>query len=396
MMKKLSILLFLLISIKLQAQHALVQQLAQQINADSLLTYVKQLTGILPITTANGNEYITSRLTGSAGNTLAATFIKQKLSSWGMVYDERNFNITGQNIIAKLPGRRPDKVVMIGAHYDAVGTNNPQFFYPGADDNASGVAAVLEAARVCAGSEFPVTLHFAFWDEEEQNLVGSKATAPEYINKLVAYINHDMIAYDSNNDSSFDIHTQPTAHSELLAQKIYDAVGLYQAPLKPRLINPGETATDHGAFWQNNLTAVAVNEEYASQDDFNPNWHQLSDSITYFNIPYFVNMSKFGTTAFLHIAMDTTPLVGMVKQTIANEQFYVYPNPAEQQLYIGAGSNISQVSLLQITDVLNRLVYQTNYHPNTPISIGSLQSGVYFINAVNKQGELIRQRFIKN
>lgn len=395
-MKKLPILLFLLASINLNAQHALVQQLAQQVNADSLLTYVKQLTGILPIITSNGNEYITSRLTGSTGNTLAATFIKQKLTSWGVTYDEHNFNTTGQNIIGKLPGRRSNKIVMIGAHYDAVGTNNPQFFYPGADDNASGVAAVLEAARVCAGREFPVTLHFAFWDEEEQNLVGSKATAPEYMNKLVAYINHDMIAYDSDNDSSFDIHTQPTAHSVLLAQKVFDAVSLYQVPLKPRLINPGETATDHGAFWQNNLTAIGVNEEYANQDDFNPNWHQLTDSITYFNVPYFVNMSRFGTTAFLHVALDTTPLVGLINHTLADEQFYVYPNPAEQHLYIGASSNINQASLLQITDVLSRVVYQTNYQPNSPVNIAGLHPGVYFINAVNKQGELIRQRFIKN
>lgn len=343
-MKKILFALFMLVYGSTHAQFSLVTNLTQQMNQDSLLTYVKQLTGLLPI----GNQTITSRLKGTAGNTLAEQFIKDKLRSWGVPFDSVTFSVTGTNIIGRIEGRRADKVMMIGAHFDAVGTNNPAFFYPGADDNASGTAAVLEAARVCAGKQFPVTLCFALWDEEEQGLVGSAVSAPEYMGKLAGYINMDMIAYDSNNDSSFDIHTRPSGYSELMASKVFNLVSLYQVPLKPRLINPGDPNTDHGSFWTNNMTAIGINEEY--DGDFTPHWHKLTDSLTYFNISYFVRMSRFATTAFLHLAMDTTPLVGLNEQAVTEAGLDVYPNPAERNLYVRvrADATPAQVRLLNM------------------------------------------------
>lgn len=393
-MKKLFVLVAILASLTGYAQHAIVQQLAQQVNQDSLLLYVKQLTALLPVNTSAGPQLITSRLSGSAGNVLTATYIKQKLSSWGITYDEINFSGSGQNIIAKIPGRRAEKVLMIGAHYDAVGTNNPLFHYPGADDNASGTAAVLEAARVCAGQQFPVTLHFAFWDEEEQNLTGSRATAPTYNNDLIGYINHDMIAYDSNNDSSFDIHVRNVANSLLLADKVFNTVALYNVPLKPRLINPGETATDHGAFWQNNLTAIAVNEEYADADDFNPNWHKMTDSIGYFNIPYFVNMSRFATTAFLHMAMDTNPLLAVNEQVLIDNVLQVYPNPFKEEFTIQLSKNLGEVEVA-IFDLTGTRVFSSKLSATDATIPFNQPNGLYFLTLEQEGTVLGRKKLVK-
>ncbi|TAE79232.1 MAG: M20/M25/M40 family metallo-hydrolase [Bacteroidetes bacterium] len=393
-MKKLLVISFLLFTFEGYTQHAIVQQLASEVNQDSLLTYVKQLTALLPVSTPSGPQLITSRLTGTAGNILTATYIKQKLTSWGIAFDEINFSSTGQNIIAKIPGRRAEKILMVGAHYDAVGTNNPLFHYPGADDNASGTAAVLEAARVCAGKQFPVTLHFAFWDEEEQNLTGSRATAPNYNNNLIGYINHDMIAYDSNNDSSFDIHVRNVANTLLLGDKIFNVVKLYNVPLKPRIINPGETATDHGAFWQNNLTAVAVNEEYADEDDFNPNWHRMTDSITYFNIPYFVNMSRFATTAFLHLAMDTSPLLAVNKQSLVDDMLQVYPNPFKQEFTLILNPQLHNVQV-EVVDITGTRVYQDNLTSGSHVIPFNQPNGLYFL-TVLQQGQIVgRKKVVK-
>jgi hypothetical protein len=393
-MKKLFVLIAVLAALSSHAQHAIVQQLAQQVNQDSLMMYVKQLTALLPVNTPTGPQLITSRLSGSAGNILTANFIKQKLTSWGIAYEEANFSSTGQNIIAKIPGRRAEKVLMVGAHYDAVGTNNPLFHYPGADDNASGTAAVLEAARVCAGQQFPVTLHFAFWDEEEQNLTGSRATAPTYNNNLIGYINHDMIAYDSNNDSSFDIHVRNVANSLILADKVFKTVALYNVPLKPRLINPGETATDHGAFWQNNLTAIAVNEEYADEDDFNPNWHRMTDSMNYFNIPYFVNMSRFATTAFLHMAMDTNPLLSVNEQFLIDDVLEVYPNPFKEEFTINLSKQLGEVNLT-IVDITGKTVYHNKLSSNN-VSIPFHQPNGFYFLTLQQQGTVLgRKKLVK-
>jgi Zn-dependent M28 family amino/carboxypeptidase len=388
-MKKLVFVVIYFISSYAFAQHNLVQQLAQQVNQDSLVTYVKHLTGLLPI----GNEVIRTRYKGTSGNTLTEEFIKQKLTSWGVAYDEVVFSGTGKNIIAKIPGRRTDRVMMMGAHFDAVGTANPDFtvVYPGADDNASGTAALLEAARVCAQQQFPITLHLAFWDEEEQNLVGSKYTAPDYMNKLVGYINHDMIGWSLNNDSLVEIHTANSGYSIEFAQRVINIISLYNVPLKAKLMNPGNPNTDHGAFWQNNLTAVGINEIYDGPL-MNPHWHRPSDSLATMNISYFLSVARLGLTTLLHEAMDSLNLVGLIHQSI-NDNFAVYPNPVEDVLLIDNDEAIYvQVSIYTI---YGNLVSSFQTNANTPISVQELESGIYILEISTQEKGISRKRFMK-
>ncbi len=388
-MKKLVFVVVFLIASNVFAQHATVQQIAQQVNQDSLVTYVKQLTGLLPI----GSDIIKTRYRGTTGNTQTEEFIKQKLTSWGVAFDEVIFSSTGKNIIAKIPGRRTDRVMMMGAHFDAVGTANPDItvFYPGADDNASGTAALLEAARVCAQYQFPISLHLAFWDEEEQNLVGSKYTAPDYMNKLVGYINHDMIGWSLNNDSVVEIHTASSGHSIELAQRVINIITLYNVPLKPKLMNPGNPNTDHGAFWQNNLTAVGINEIYDGPL-MNPHWHRPSDSLATMNIPYFISVAKLGLTALLHEAMDSLNLVGLMHQSI-NDNFAVYPNPVEDVLLIDNDEAISMQ--VNIYNMYGNLVSSFQTNNNSPISVQELQSGIYIIEIFTQEKGISRKRFMK-
>jgi hypothetical protein len=388
-MKNLLFVVVYLITFNAFAQHANVQQIVQQVSQDSLVTYVKQLTGLLPI----GVDTIKTRYKGTAGNSMTEQYIMQKLSSWGVAFDEIVFSSTGKNIIAKIPGRRTDRVMMMGAHFDAVGTSNPDItvYYPGADDNASGTAALLEAARVCANYQFPITLHFAFWDEEEQNLVGSKYTAPEYMNKLVGYINHDMIGWSLNNDSVVEIHTASSGHSIELAQRVINIMNLYNVPLKPKLMNPGNPNTDHGAFWQNNLTAVGINEIYDGPL-MNPHWHRPSDSLATMNIPYFVSVSKLGLTTLLHEAMDSLNMVGLSHQSL-NENFVVYPNPVEDVLLIDNDETISMQ--VNIYNMYGNLVSSFQTNNNSPISVQELQSGIYIIEIFTQEKGISRKRFMK-
>jgi Peptidase family M28 len=81
---------------------------------------------------------------------------------------ERERFATGVNVLGTLAGARADRV-LIGAHYDHIPG------CAGADDNASGVAAVLELARVLARKPWDRTLVVACWDDEESGLVGSRA-----------------------------------------------------------------------------------------------------------------------------------------------------------------------------------------------------------------------------
>jgi hypothetical protein len=98
---------------------------------------------------------------------------------------------TGINVIATKRGDgRPDERVVVGAHYDHIAGCD------GADDNASGVAGLLEIARVLAGRTFDRTLVLACWDEEERGLLGSHAwvtRARAQGEEVAVYFNFDAI-----------------------------------------------------------------------------------------------------------------------------------------------------------------------------------------------------------
>jgi hypothetical protein len=111
---------------------------------------------------------------------------------------------TGTNVIGRLPGSdASDELVLVGAHYDHIAD------CLGADDNATGVAGALEAARVLATADGRArTLAIACWDEEELGLVGSEAwiaSGQAAGETVVAYLNYDMIGYASDEPDSQEI-----------------------------------------------------------------------------------------------------------------------------------------------------------------------------------------------
>ncbi|MDR3260925.1 MAG: M20/M25/M40 family metallo-hydrolase [Tannerella sp.] len=104
-----------------------------------------------------------------------------------------------QNVVGYLEGQRKDEYVVIGAHYDHVGVDESLVgdrIYNGADDNASGVASVLQVAKAfVASGEKPLrSIIFAFWDGEEVNYLGSEYFVAHFkpLSSIKTYINLDM------------------------------------------------------------------------------------------------------------------------------------------------------------------------------------------------------------
>lgn len=109
---------------------------------------------------------------------------------------------SSRNVLAVLPGSDPElraEAIVLGAHFDHLGVVDGAL-HPGADDNASGVAALLEIARICAAAPRKPkrTLVFAFWTGEEEGKFGSRAYVrdPRWpLQRTLAYLNLDMIAH---------------------------------------------------------------------------------------------------------------------------------------------------------------------------------------------------------
>ncbi|WP_158021901.1 M20/M25/M40 family metallo-hydrolase [Flammeovirga pacifica] len=101
-----------------------------------------------------------------------------------------------RNVLAKVTGQMPDSVVMIGAHYDHLGKREG-YVWNGADDNASGVAAILGIAKAvkATGVQPKRTMLFASWTAEEKGLHGSKNFLLNYDDpsQIKMYLNFDMI-----------------------------------------------------------------------------------------------------------------------------------------------------------------------------------------------------------
>lgn len=116
-----------------------------------------------------------------------------------------NKPVKAENIVAKIEGSDPvlkDEVVIVGAHYDHEGKDNHGDIYYGADDNASGTAAVLELARAFQNLETKPkrTMVFILWTAEEKGLLGARyyVENPLFpLEKTIAYINLDMLSRNS-------------------------------------------------------------------------------------------------------------------------------------------------------------------------------------------------------
>lgn len=374
-----------------QAQESECAAVLLQVKQDSLVHFVKVLSG-REATIINGqSEVIESRFATHPGNDLAAGYIKQTVTQYGFNVQDIPFSSSGRNIVAYKNGTNSNtQAYILCAHYDCVG--NATMRFQGADDNASGVAALLEAARVLQSINFPYTIILAFWDEEENGLLGSKAFAPDGplgFWDVKAAINLDMIGYDGNHDSLAMIHTFPVGSSVSLAAKMVEMNSRYQTGLQTRIKNPGEKATDQQSFWIVGATAIGLTEDY--DHDFNPNWHLWSDSIENMNLPYFTQMSKLAIAAICEIS-KTGKLTGISEQE--SLRFVMYPNPVTDVLFIQLNSPMNNVTL-RIYDITGHCVQMASYDgTKLQLQTEELTSGYYILEVTAAEGKM-HKGFVK-
>lgn len=157
------------------------------------------------------------RRTGTEGSLKARNYIIDRYKKLGLIsfatdspyvqkfqVQSRNRSVLeGRNILGYIPGKT-EKAIVISAHYDHLGLNNNNM-YLGADDNASGAAALLEIAKYFSKNKPNYTLVFAAFDAEEMGLQGAKAFVantpkPIAIENILLNINMDMISRSDKNE----------------------------------------------------------------------------------------------------------------------------------------------------------------------------------------------------
>ena len=234
--------LIALVTFNIKAQS--IQDLMNSVSNSNLQTTVAELSGEQTATINGSTQTITTRV--QSNNDLAADYIKERLEALPNLNVEfQNFNSVGKNVIATQIGQtNPDDIYIICAHYDSVTTYC-------ADDNATGVAAVLEIARLLSGQCTDNTIVYALWDEEEIGLLGANYYAQQAADEtngntrdnILGVINMDMIGYDGDapgttGDNQFDIDVRNIANSIAIKDDLINLLNTYTFDLDEIVVNP--------------------------------------------------------------------------------------------------------------------------------------------------------------
>lgn len=249
-----------------------------------------------------------SRVTGTPGCRAAAEYIYQEFERLGLQVSYHNWTSSGnlwhlgryesRNVVATLPGS-DEATIIFNAHYDTVeGT-------VGADDDASGVAAVLAAARALHDRQFNHTVRFIAFSGEEEGLLGSHAYASDLYNynanaSLVVEFNADMIGRANTSESgrSFRMYgTEDTAWIRGIVEDVNAATGIDFDLFNGSIGREGRGGSDYASFARYGYEAVAFFEK-----EWNPYMHQPGDDLDNVNMSYLVNTTRLITGTIAELA----------------------------------------------------------------------------------------------
>jgi leucyl aminopeptidase len=270
--------------------------------------WISKLSGETPVQVSGQTVSIQSRHTRRmfSGDPAARAFdyVQELLNGWlgerarfevdpFLVYKPPEEVYNAQNLIVDIPGvTRPAEIVVLSAHLDSISTHLTAPA-PGADDNASGVAAVLEAARLFRQYRFARTIRLILFTGEEQHELGSRAYLADHPPKgVVGVINLDMIAYDKDQDHCLEIQTSTLPASQPIAQCLIDTIPAYHLDLKTETVTAGSSIeSDQSSFWAYGVGAVLLWENVTipigagacPNTDTTPYYHSANDRLEHLN-----------------------------------------------------------------------------------------------------------------
>ncbi|WP_052517559.1 M28 family peptidase [Archangium violaceum] len=224
------------------------------------------------------------------------------------------------NIIAEVRGtEHPEQVVVVGAHYDS--------FYSGADDNSSGVAAMLEMARLAAGKRFARTIRFVGFDLEELGLVGSTRFVRMLpTEEIVASIVFDCIGYkDARPGAQMDLPGFPIPNTgDFIAaianeqsrprlEELY-ALGsrLDFVPLRGAVapingsgpFSGNLMRSDHAPFWLEGHSALFLTD---TANFRNPHYHKKTDVPSTLDYDFLEGVTRLSAAGIAYWAEGPLP-----------------------------------------------------------------------------------------
>ena len=200
-----------------------------------------------------------------------------------------------RNVLGMIPGKKSDEYVIVGAHFDHLGMD-PMLYgdhiYNGADDNASGVSAVLQIAKafVETGEQPERNVIFAFWDGEEKGLLGSKYFVQNcsFIKDIKGYLNFDMIGRNNKQEQPKHVVYFYTEANQSFGKWLREDIKKYNLQLEPdyRPWNKPLSGSDNASFASVGIPVIWYHT------DGHPDYHLPSDEPSRLNWDKIVEITK--------------------------------------------------------------------------------------------------------
>ena len=225
------------------------------------------------------------------------TYLARLLTQFGLAAKRQAYSAEGENVYAVLSCGRPSaELVVVGAHYDSSRGS------PGANDDATGVAAVAAVAeQLVRVKRRTRDVAFVFFDEEERGLRGSRAFAQWLKDeKRPVHSVHtiDQMGWDQDGDRAIELELPYEGARELYA------AGAAALKMTIQMHVTTEAGSDHSAFRRLGFKAVGLTEEYRNKDT-TPFIHRPGDTAK--------------TVDFVYLASTTRLLVNVI-ETLATSQ----------------------------------------------------------------------------
>ena len=269
---------------------ALKQRVVARVDSAAWCDDVRLLSGDREFDWLGSPRLIQTRYIGTEGNTLAADWLAAQLAALGytvsldsFVYDPASENVVCRNVRAEKAGdTAPGRVVLLGAHYDSRSSTDPFRTAPGAEDNASGAALVLAAARALAGRECAFTLRFVLFSAEELGALGSRHERDRLLaagDTLQAAVLADMVCWHRTNPV---LLCDGATASAWLPELVLDNLRRFTDSGDSLQLSPqGRIGSDHRPFLELGLPAVLLASAdwslYPSYHTIDDRWYHLAD-----------------------------------------------------------------------------------------------------------------------
>jgi hypothetical protein len=393
-----------------------IKQMLDSVSSSRLLNHVK----ILEAAGGTNNRVMYTR-----GYDSVASYVKRTFESYrGLTHVEYDtfyipsatspYNLRPLfNVTAMLEGKKdPTKILVVGAHLDACAPRDSGWSVnwstvrtPGADDNASGAAGVMEVARVLSDTMFhwinDYSILFMAFGAEELVPVYTHWTygslhAAEQLKQsgknVIGAIILDMIGYNSNYDYAAIVSN---ASSEWMGRACLDANIQYGIGL---LMNsppfPSHEASDHASFWAYSMPSILLIENYLPtvENEYykkNTLYHTSSDTSGSLNAELMAKITRLTLAAAAGMATSSASGVARISDPVFYQLLRAFPNPFNPSTAIEYAVEQDGPVRLEIFDLLGRSVailvdeekpagtYRTLWNA------GSLAGGMYFCRLQN-------------